>query len=183
VFDNRGYGTYKTFFNTIEDLRVIFSNPHIRILWSFAIIISCFLFILTYEMKNLGNRIMWLVVPKSTIQTPWDKGRIVLKPFYWYNIWTRGLKLIQSMFSNQVPFWKKLSYQTLEKENPKQRDKYSTVNTLIWTKKNLFGKRTKKIIFTQVGVKWDVTTSWNGKRSRQCCLRWQQMEYTFLAHH
>jgi len=62
--------------------------------------------------------------------------------------------LIQSLFSyNQVSPYK-LLYHTLKKKKTEDKD----------IKENPLDKRTKKLRFTQIIAKWDITTLLNGLR-------------------
>jgi len=49
---------HKTFFNAINDSKVIFTDSHLGTLSPFAVVMSGSLVILTYELKSLGKGVM-----------------------------------------------------------------------------------------------------------------------------
>ena len=94
--------TYKTSFNSI-DYSNIFPEPFMGILSPFVVVMSCSLFILTYELKNIRNKFMWYVAPESRVQTSWDTCPAILNellPLWTWYLIQRTYSLIRSLFSD-----------------------------------------------------------------------------------
>lgn len=77
--DNKIIGRCATY--TMDNSKVIFLNSYMDTLSPFSTIMSCSLVILPYELKSLGNEVMWSLALEARIQQHETKGQ-----YYWVTL-------------------------------------------------------------------------------------------------